>query len=910
MVLSLNVIGYYNHYNVGDEQYKESFVNLFDTYLNEKYTIKFIDCDTIQHVQFKNDDIIIIGGGDVLNNYFLDKINKVFRDKPNLIIAISVGLPYTETLITTDKLDIIDYIFIRTGIDIELFKTYFYPDRVFYLPDISLLLYKNRICVKNEFTKDFAKKGECENLIENKKDCSKNIQSIIKEIIKLRTKDKKIACICLSRHIYRKEYENEYKKILDELAKFILFLIERDYYIVFVPFNTNQINSNENDVLIANDLIRELSEKNESINELVINISETMSHDLIFKLFSNADLCIPMRFHAVLFSYYCYLPMIPIYTTRKIQNLLAETNWEFSLKLKTNEKCIPTDLDHSELVHLYNNLINKDAFRKNIYNKLLHINTNYFDRMFLENIKVLKEKITIEKKVVKDRSVKKSVYKNISDLYETINEFAQSRGFPDYRSVNDPNVQNIIVCIVSYHLTNGTINSIYNWGLLSKMFDLSKEYNHQSEWLWIINDHQNKRSSGIIESGLQLTNPRGLFNMDYVDQIDYSGAHRSGWQYVYKHIQHFHNSNSEILLDLYIDRTFHWNKEVNKVLELIPYKSKWIGFIHHTFDTTFSDYNCKNLLEQEDFLESLHSCKALFVLSEYLKSEFESAFKERGINVPLYVLTHPTETNVKRFDYRSFFENGEKKLIHIGGWLRNVYSFYNLSLPEKTRFKFGFFAGDLTLTPIRTKTETITKVALRGKNMNNYYPPNQFIDTIKKTLENIEKDGNVSNGNESNVSTNISSNVSSNASTNYNNLANNWNKHFYEDLCNKFNDIKFIEYLNNDEYDQLLTNNIVYINLVDASAVNTIIECIVRATPIIVNNHPAVVELLGKNYPLYFKSSPLDYTGINREINRLFVNDSKIKSAHNYLKRKSLTPFKIKTFVDKFEKILKKINKI
>jgi hypothetical protein len=102
----------------------------------------------------------------------------------------------------------------------------------------------------------------------------------------------------------------------------------------------------------------------------------------------------------------------------------------------------------------------------------------------------------------------------------------------------------------------------------------------------------------------------------------------------------------------------------------------------------------------------------------------------------------------------------------------------------------------------------------------------------------------------------------------------------------------------------------VYINLVDASAVNTIIECIVRATPIIVNNHPAVVELLGKNYPLYFKSSPLDYTGINREINRLLVNDSKIKSAHNYLKRKSLTPFKIKTFVVKFEKILKKINKI
>ena len=66
------------------------------------------------------------------------------------------------------------------------------------------------------------------------------------------------------------------------------------------------------------------------------------------------------------------------------------------------------------------------------------------------------------------------------------------------------------------------------------------------------------------------------------------------------------------------------------------------------------------------------------------------------------------------------------------------------------------------------------------------------------------------------------------------------------------NNINFIEHVDNKNYDLLLSENIVFVNLVDASAVNTIIECIVRNTPIIVNKIPAVVEMLGENYPMYY----------------------------------------------------------
>ena len=53
-------------------------------------------------------------------------------------------------------------------------------------------------------------------------------------------------------------------------------------------------------------------------------------------------------------------------------------------------------------------------------------------------------------------------------------------------------------------------------------------------------------------------------------------------------------------------------------------------------------------------------------------------------------------------------------------------------------------------------------------------------------------------------------------------------------------------------YDLLLMQNIVFINLIDASAVNTILECIVRNTPIIVNKIDGIIDYLGEDYPLYY----------------------------------------------------------
>lgn len=88
------------------------------------------------------------------------------------------------------------------------------------------------------------------------------------------------------------------------------------------------------------------------------------------------------------------------------------------------------------------------------------------------------------------------------------------------------------------------------------------------------------------------------------------------------------------------------------------------------------------------------------------------------------------------------------------------------------------------------------------------------------------------------------------------------------------NDVELIKQLNDDEYNEYLSQNIVFIDFDCASANNAVIECITRNTPIIIRKHPAVIEYLGPNYPLYFEK--LD------DVNEL-CNLDKIKKASIYL---------------------------
>ena len=288
MNININIIGYYGHYNIGDEQYKTSFINLLNT-LNIEYTVNFIDCDKLLDTNINDNDIIILGGGDVLNEYFMNKMINKFKNKPNKIIAVSVGLPYKDILVNSSKLKILDHIFVRTKQDIDLFKKHF-GNNITYIPDISY------------------------NLINNKKKFN-NLINI--------KKNKKIIGFALSRHIYHKDYINEYNNCLNSLCKLIKTLISQNYHIVFIPFNTHANSDSENDILIYNDILEILKPNFIINNNKIIHdnydinitfIKKDLIVDEIFELFNLLDFCIPMRFHACLFSIYTKTPFLPIRT--------------------------------------------------------------------------------------------------------------------------------------------------------------------------------------------------------------------------------------------------------------------------------------------------------------------------------------------------------------------------------------------------------------------------------------------------------------------------------------------------------------------------------------------------------------------------------------------------------------------
>jgi len=914
MQLHFKIIGYYEHCNFGDDQYKKSFSKLLADYIHSDYTIDFYNCDKVHEYTFKNTDIIIIGGGDILNPYFLNKINKRFEKGENLIIAFSVGLPYTKTLVQTDLLDIIDYIFLRTHQDLNIFKKYFDKDRVFYIPDLSYILskyYNKELTVGSKPSKDeeltLTSKVEVEERVNQFRE-SKNIQERVNSAfilqIQKKKKSSKIMCLFLSRHIYDKNYETEYKTIITNLCKFIEWSIDQNYHIILLPFNTNQDNSCENDMLINQDIIKNVHSAN---LEHITNIDKTLSEIELQNIMKYIDVSICMRFHSVLFSIYNNVPFIPIYTTRKIRNLLLDIGWGYSYQLPVNEKFIPIDLDEEILEDLLTKLTNQQS-QKDIYNELLYINTNHFSKMFFKNIQKFIDVISCTRDVGASESKTREHNRNnvdeiITKTYNSVILFCKERGYKGndivgneiWQGITDSGVQNIIISIICYNLI-GVTNSKYNWGIGQKMFN-DKSYDFENEWKWIINDWINDKHEYL------LSNSNGLFNINYIDQVDYSGVHRSGWQYVYNNIKHLQNDDSDILLDLYIDRTFHWNREFNKHEKIIPYKQNWVGFIHHTFDATFSNYNCHQLLQCEEFVESLTYCKGLIVLSVYLQKQLQNELQKinKG-NIKVYYINHPTEIDVEKFTPKKFFQNQDKKLLHVGGWLRNVYSFYNISIPDYINCKTGFLLGDGGCIPLQYKKHIIKKVALRGKHTGNYYPHPDFLIHLTKMLSASSCKSNCYDDCLSNCSRNCSSNCSSNYfDINESSITNNWNLHFYEDMTTKINSVEFIDYLTDTDYDKLITRNIVFINLVDASAVNTIIECIVRHTPIIVNKHPAVVELLGEKYPLYIK---------DLNVYKLLQSDKLIRKAYRYLKNLHSQNFSISTFLKSFHKIITDIKKV
>ena len=161
-------------------------------------------------------------------------------------------------------------------------------------------------------------------------------------------------------------------------------------------------------------------DSNQHINNNITFINKKINIDELFEIYDIIDYCIPMRYHACLFSIYTNTPFLPIYTTRKINNLLLDINWLHSYKLDCNNYDIPITIDVDKLLHKFNNLVS--------YSKLIYDFKNEYDiaikdfKTIIYQIILNKNKLADEQKIVYDNKTTKinlafNVVKLIPGLY-------------------------------------------------------------------------------------------------------------------------------------------------------------------------------------------------------------------------------------------------------------------------------------------------------------------------------------------------------------------------------------------------------------------------------------------------------------------------------------------------------------
>lgn len=327
------------------------------------------------------------------------------------------------------------------------------------------------------------------------------------------------------------------------------------------------------------------------------------------------------------------------------------------------------------------------------------------------------------------------------------------------------------------------------------------------------------------------SNPRGKIDLRH--QVGFR-AHRSGWGYGLEALMSLHNRRG-ILFDGFVERNFAWRhwaegRRSPEVLQrmmregtfeqlatseergITPYREPWVGVLHNPQGMpTWFHYRES---PQAIFEKAIWKESLRSCVGLFALSAYHAAWLRERTGKPVSVLTLPTEMPSLRFDLARFLVNRSPKIVQIGWWLRRMHAIGQLPIARGNPMGY----------------EKIRLV------------PRFFGDADRYLAGLMEREAAVYG--------------------------------LEVDPAHEEN-TRTIQHLSDDAYDALLSENIAFLELYDASANNAVVECIARATPLLVNPLPAVVEYLGEGYPLYFSSLA--------EAAEKASDRSLIAAAHRYL---------------------------
>lgn len=780
------VLGFYNldteHYSEG---YRLVFSELFKdvTFMNPRDVTQDNVREVLQGVQ-----AVICGGGDVIGDAFMQHVKFIAKHTTAPLYAVSIGIPCQDDL---HYLTMFDHVFVRSKTELfHALQTVGSPNASA-IPDLTYRLAADKGGLTRRHAQDALRFG-----------------------------------FILSSAVFN----------TDVMIKMLCDLISNlsRYYDV--------------DIYLLS-----LVDKDQAFNELVCtmcnnprvyaaNISD------IFGTLSRMDFLILNRYSAATFAIAFRIPFLALCTSRKLEILLKEHAlvdrgiYFFAEDVQANT-CMQSYMDDLvTLIHDLQKPLDMSAKQQQALFKTVRQGLHAIQKMVKQR----------KRRIITHHLMNHALYQHTPSFEEGLARLAKLNAsisdvtipLKELTAATDTDIDTLAHAIC-YAMTN-TLSydgSLQEWMAGNDTATLLQYVE------WLHNDYKRKRAQ--TAKWCVPSSPfvhRAFIHLYPFTQSD-AGEHRSGWPYMLKALHVFdgtvHTRSVNLVVDTYIDRTFHWAKDVLVASAVLPYIQPWIGFVHHTFDAYHSDCNVTTLFSQDVFLHSLKTCKALVVFSEYLKSRLQRHLTYVHLpNIKVYAITPPAEFPKLTFSPCRFRSNTFRRVIQIGTWLRDLYAIYELPLDTA----WG--------NPLCLK-----KSILIGKDM--CHPP-----LLQSLTACLNKD------------------------------PSNYTKGIVQMLSRQLASVDVLPYVDPAGYDQLLSQNIVFLFLVDVSSVNTIIECIIRNTPFIVNRHAAIEELVGKDYPGF-------YTCLSHAAH-LLGSITKLLHIHYHLKyRTSKSRYKVDRFLHAFGNVLK-----
>ncbi len=271
------IVGYFGRENLGDDQYLYSVPYVLHRIGAKPHAHLCINIEELQLTEIYDSDIVIFGGGDIINAYFLDQLWLRFLGKKTRpkIIGFSIGIPFISA-IDHQGFELIDHIFLRTNQDRWLLDHY--PGKFSFVCDTALLF---------PWPKDPPQL---------------NFPYMVFNV----------------HAFYDKNLYHE---------KMARFIDSQSIKVVLLPFCTNQ---SEGDHDKYNDIVTKLKRPDN-----VINIGKNATVFERLNILRHAKKAVVMRFHGAVFCSYFGVPCCPVTTTRKMTNFILDTTQTKPYPLET-----------------------------------------------------------------------------------------------------------------------------------------------------------------------------------------------------------------------------------------------------------------------------------------------------------------------------------------------------------------------------------------------------------------------------------------------------------------------------------------------------------------------------------------------------------------------------------------------